>query len=154
MTKAYIGLGSNLENREVMLATAIGKLGNNGYINVTKKSTTYETKPVGGPSQPDFLNAALEIYTSLQPEELLARLQEIENDLGRERKIKWGPRTIDMDILLCGDSIMSNVNLQIPHPLMHTRRFVLVPLSEIAPHIKHPIFDKTIVELCDELETK
>ena len=154
MTKAYIGLGSNLNDREVMLTTATEKLDNSSNVNVIKRSTSHETKPVGGPSQPDFLNAALEIETSLQPEELLARLQEIENDLGRERKIKWGPRTIDMDILLCGNSIINNVDLQIPHPLMHMRRFVLVPLSEIAPHIKHPIFDKTITELCGELETQ
>ncbi|MGR3219566.1 MAG: 2-amino-4-hydroxy-6-hydroxymethyldihydropteridine diphosphokinase, partial [Candidatus Anammoxibacter sp.] len=147
MTNDHIGLGSNLNNRETMLTASIERLDDSCDVNVIKISTYYETKPVGGPpSQPDFLNAAIEIDTSLQPAKLLARLQEIENALGREREIKWGPRTIDMDILLCGSSIVNDVNLQIPHPLMHLRRFVLAPLSEIAPRIKHPIFDKTIAE--------
>lgn len=152
MPLSYIGLGSNIGNREMMLASSIEKLGNSCMVKVTKRSKFYETKPVGGPPQSDFLNAALEIDTLLQPEELLGRLQEIENDLGRKREIKWGPRTIDMDILLYEDYIINSANLKIPHPLMHIRRFVLDPLSEIAPNLKHPVFNKTIIELQNEFE--
>lgn len=147
MPIAYIGLGSNLGNRELMITTSIEKLDNTCSVNVKKRSSLYETKPVGGPRQPDYLNAALEIETSLKPTILLERLQEIENVLERKRKIKWGPRTIDMDILLYEDSVIDSVNLKIPHPLMHTRKFVLLPLSEIAPNLKHPIVNKTIIEL-------
>lgn len=154
MSLAYIGLGSNLGNREMTLAASIERLINSSKVNVTKISDIYETKPVGGPPQPDFLNAVLEMNTSLQPEELLVRLQEIERYLGRKRKIKWEPRTIDMDILLYEDSVIDSADLKIPHPLMHTRRFVLLPMSQIAPDLRHPTFNKTIIELLDELGMK
>lgn len=154
MSLAYIGLGSNLGNREMTLAASIERLINSSKVNVTKISDLYETKPVGGPPQPDFLNAVLEMNTSLQPEELLVRLQEIERYLGRKRKIKWEPRTIDMDILLYEDSVIDSADLKIPHPLMHTRRFVLLPMSQIAPDLRHPTFNKTIIELLDELGMK
>lgn len=152
MSIAYIGLGSNLGNRETNLMDSIERLNKASKVRITKSSSFYETIPVGGPPQPNFLNGALKIETSLLPRILLIKLQSIENSLGRNRIVKWGPRTIDMDILLFEDSIIDDHNLKIPHPLMHTRKFVLDPLAEIAPDLKHPIFNKTIIELKNDLE--
>ena len=154
MLLAYIGLGSNLGKRKTNLESSIDRLDKTEKILVTKISSFFETKPVGGPPQPNFLNSALEIKTSLLPRILLIKLQRIENSLGRKRMVKWGPRTIDMDILLFENTIINDHNLIIPHPLMHTRKFVLDPLSKIAPDFKHPIFNKTIMELKNALEIK
>ncbi len=153
MPLAYIGLGSNIGARETLLKTSIEKLEAGNDMTVTKISPLYETKPVGGPPQPDYINAALEINTQLHPGQLLDRLHEIENDLGRERTVKWGPRTIDLDILLYGNEVVDNERLTIPHPLMHEREFALAPLSEIAPNVEHPILRKTIRELLNNLES-
>ena len=147
MTISYIGLGSNLGNREMMLIRSMEYLNQVPNINITNRSSFYETKPVGGPPQGDFINAAIEVETQLSPINLLVKLQEIEVRLRRKRVIKDGPRTIDLDILLFDDIIINTSRLNIPHPLMHKRMFVLEPLTEIAPQLKHPVSEKSIIQL-------
>ncbi|MEE8637761.1 MAG: 2-amino-4-hydroxy-6-hydroxymethyldihydropteridine diphosphokinase [Candidatus Margulisiibacteriota bacterium] len=151
---AYLGLGSNVGDREEYIEQAVFLLGKNPNIEVGKRSTNYETEPEGGGSQPPFINAALVIKTKLTPHKLLDVCQEIEATLGREREIEWGPRTIDIDILLCDGEIISDDKLQVPHPLMHERLFVLRPLSEIASHLVHPVLEKSILTLYDERKSE
>ena len=109
------------------------------------------TEPYGGVEQDDFLNACLLLKTLLSPEELLERLHEIEKGAHRERIVRWGPRTLDLDILLYDDLVMENEDLIIPHIEIHLREFVLKPLSEIAPNIRHPIYKKTVAQMLKEL---
>jgi len=146
----YIGLGSNVGDREEYVEQAIFLLEKNPHIQVTKRSSNYETEAEGGGDQPPFINAVVEVKTTLSPHKLLEVCQEIETALGREREVEWGPRTIDLDLLLYDDQIISNDQLQIPHPLMHERLFVLKPLREIAPHVIHPVLEKTIETLYEE----
>ena len=127
----YIGIGSNLGDRAKHIENAIEKLKETEGIEVKRISSIYETEPVGGPKQGKYLNAAIEIETCLKPRELLAKLQGIENQLGRARVIKNGPRTIDLDILLYGDDKIDEADLKIPHPRMAGREFVMKPLKEI-----------------------
>ena len=147
---AYLGLGSNVGDREEYVEQAVFLLEKNPNIEVAKRSTNYETEPEGGGTQPPFINAALEIKTKLTPHKLLEVCQEIETTLGREREIEWGPRTVDIDILLYDGEIISDDKLQVPHPLMHERLFVLRPLRDIAPHLVHPVLEKSIIALYDE----
>lgn len=147
---AYLGLGSNVGDREEYIEQAIFLLEKNPNIEVARRSTNYETEAEGGGDQPPFINAAIEIKTKLSPHKLLEMCQEIEAALGREREVEWGPRTIDLDILLYEGEIISDDKLQIPHPLMHERLFVLKPLKEIASHAIHPVLEKTIEALYDE----
>ena len=146
--QVYIALGSNLEDRELKLKTALEEIAEVSQIK--KRSNIIETEPVGYTNQGKFLNMAIEVETTLSPMELLIKLQEIEHKLGRVRDIKYGPRTIDLDIIFYEDKIINQPHLQIPHPEMHKRRFVLVPLAEIAPEIIHPVERKTISYLLDE----
>ncbi len=152
MAISYIGLGSNLGNREKMITLSMEYLNRTHNINITKRSSFYETEPVGGPPQGDFINAAIEVETELSPEDLLDKLQEIEVRLKRKRTIKDGPRTIDMDILLYDNIILNTDSLDIPHPLMHKRMFVLEPLTEIAPQLIHPVSGKSIIQLRNMLK--
>jgi 2-amino-4-hydroxy-6-hydroxymethyldihydropteridine diphosphokinase len=148
VTRAFIALGANLGDREANLQRAMKLLGESNGVKVIRVSSFYDNPAVGGPeSSPTFLNAAAEIETSLSPRELMDRLLEIERMMGRVRGEKWGPRIIDLDLLLYGDEIVAEKNLTVPHPLMHDRAFVLVPLAEIAAREVHPLLHVTIEEL-------
>ena len=131
MIKAYIGLGSNLDDPQSQLKKAIISLEMVPSTSVVKTSSFYRSKPVGPQDQPDYINAVVELDTELSASVLLDYLQAIENEQGRERKIKWGARTLDLDILLFGDEIINDDRLQVPHVEMHHRGFVLLPLNEI-----------------------
>ncbi len=151
--RAYIGLGSNLGERNDILNGAVESLNDRPLIEVTRVSSFIETDPVGGPPQPPYLNGAAEMNTVLSPIKLLYTLHDIEQDFGRERLERWGPRTLDLDLLLYEQQIIDTNVLTVPHPRLHTRRFVLEPLNEIAPHALHPILNKTVESMLETLET-
>jgi len=136
MSIAYIGIGSNLGNREENCKKAIRLMAESG-IAIKKESSMYETEPWGVKDQPKFINMAVEVETDKNPEELLRILKKIEEDIGRIETSKWGPRIIDLDILLYDDIVLDTPDLKIPHPLMFGRDFVLKPLAEIAPDKIH-----------------
>lgn len=149
----FLALGSNEGDRLTYLTRAISALKEHPSITFIKSSEIFETEPVGGPpNQQDYLNAAVEIETSLSPQDLLAVLRQIENEFGRVRTIPNGPRTIDMDIILFGQQVIESTDLTIPHPRMHLRSFVLEPLAEIAEDVYHPTIKKTIGEIWDEFD--
>lgn len=150
--KAYIGVGANLGDKEENIKEAIEKINLSGLAQVIKVANMYETKPVGYLEQDDFLNTVLEIKTLLDPRDLIKLLLKIEKELKRERVIKWGPRTIDLDILLYDDLVTDFEEVIIPHPRMHERMFVLKPLSDIAPYLMHPVLNKRIYQLVEELK--
>jgi len=143
----FLSLGSNSGKRLENLERATDKIGQSDQIKVIKVSPVYETAPVGVKGQEWFLNLALEIQTSLGPFALLERLLSVEDGMGRTREKKWGPRNIDLDILLYDDRTVDSDRLTIPHPRMHERRFVLVPLAQIAPELLHPRLQKSVEEL-------
>ncbi len=149
MSVAYIGIGSNLGNRRYHCLKAVELLKQNG-LRVSKISSLYETEPWGLKEQPSFINMAVEIETDLMPRKLLDLLRKIEKRMGRKKTQRWGPRTIDLDILLYDDLITRDEDLIIPHPLMHERTFVLVPLSEIASDKVHPVLLKKVGDLLRE----
>ena len=152
---AYIALGANLGDRAANITAALEKLRQTPDIDLTKASTFIENPAVGGPpDSPPFLNAAAEIITSLSARAILDRLLAIEKEIGRVRREKWGPRPIDLDLLLYGDQIIDEPGLTVPHPLMHQRRFVLEPLAEIAPDLLHPVLKRTIGRLRDNLPAR
>lgn len=146
----YISIGSNLGDREKNCAEAVRLLHLNN-VHVKKQSRMYETEPWGMKDQPKFINMAIEAETDKKPEELLGVLKEIEKKIGRAETTKWGPRVIDLDILFYDDIILKTDNLEIPHPLLHEREFVLKPLCEIAPDKKHPVTGKTVKEMLNQL---
>ncbi|MBJ7282374.1 MAG: 2-amino-4-hydroxy-6-hydroxymethyldihydropteridine diphosphokinase [Acidimicrobiia bacterium] len=135
MTRAYLALGSNLGDRLAHLQMALDALADDVRVDLIAISSVYETDPVGGPVQDDFLNAVLSIETEASPHEILAIAQSLEVQARRERKEHWGPRTLDVDLLLYGDELVSTPDLEVPHPRMWERAFVLAPLSEIAPEL-------------------
>ncbi len=143
----YLSLGSNVGDREEYIEQAVTLLRETPGIKVARRSSNFETQPQGRKNQPLFINAAVEISTNYSPSGLLELLQGFEDTLGRDRSLEWGPRTIDIDILLYGTELISEDNLTVPHPLMHERLFVLEPLKEIAPNVTHPILERTIKEL-------
>lgn len=148
---AFLGLGSNIGDSEIILKNAIQKI-NNEYTKVTKKSKLYRTKAWGLEEQPDFLNMAIEIETFYEPLTLLKHLQKIEIDLGRERKIHWGPRTIDIDILFIDNLKIYAENLKVPHPYIEERQFVLEPMCDIAPFYVHPVLNTQIRKLLEKIK--
>ncbi len=154
MITTYIGLGANLGDREANINCALVELVRSDFgstLGLVGVSSIYETEPVGFQDQPDFLNAVARIETDLGPHELLAALEKIEAKVGRKETFKWGPRIVDLDILLYGDESLEEDNLTIPHPEMHKRAFVLTPLAEIAPEAKHPVLGLTARELSERV---
>jgi 2-amino-4-hydroxy-6-hydroxymethyldihydropteridine diphosphokinase len=131
--EAYLGLGSNLGDRLATLQAAVDLLAADPGITVRRTSRVWETDPVGGPDQPNFLNIVAEIDTDLEPHDLLAAVNRVESDLGRVRDVRWGPRTVDIDILLIDELTIADDHLMVPHPRMHQRAFVLMPLLELIP---------------------
>jgi 2-amino-4-hydroxy-6-hydroxymethyldihydropteridine diphosphokinase len=146
-TRVYLSLGSNLGDSADLLRSALEQLDCLPATRVTRASRLYETEPVGELNQPAFLNLAVEIETGLAPLELLNAAQEIERELGREKGPRWGPRLIDIDLILWGDTVMTHSALLLPHPRFRQRAFVLAPLSEIAPDARDPITGRTVRQL-------
>ncbi|SDW87164.1 2-amino-4-hydroxy-6-hydroxymethyldihydropteridinediphosphokinase [Marininema mesophilum] len=148
MTKktAYIGLGTNLGDRLAYLTDALHHLDNRPGLRVTGISPVYETEPWGLRDQPDFLNLCAALETIRTPEELLQDLLAVEKELHRVRKVRWGPRTIDLDLLLYGDEIIQEEGLRVPHPRMTTRSFVLAPLADLAPDVIVPGTQKSVAK--------
>ncbi len=147
----YLSLGSNLGDRAANLNAAIERLGELGQV--VAVSSFYETEPVGYAAQPWFLNCAVKLDTEKMPKQLMGRILDIEREMGRNRKQERskGPRKIDIDILLFGNSIVNTQSLTIPHPALHERRFVLEPLAEIAPEARHPVLKRKVRELREAL---
>lgn len=161
----YLGLGSNLGSREANLESAIQRIAAfplsapsespaRLWSKITGVSRTYETEPWGYLEQGPFLNLVLEIETTISPPSLLAETQAAEEAIGRTPGIRYGPRTIDIDILLYGQEVIDLPGLQVPHPLMHRRAFVLAPLAELSPALLHPTLEATVAQLYDQCEGK
>ncbi len=153
MATAYIGLGANLGDREATIRAALERLGSHPQVEVTAVSRLIETEPVGGPpEQPPFLNGAAALRTDLEPADLLALMKEVERALGRDPTgPRWGPRPIDLDLLLYDQRVVRLPGLVVPHPRLRERRFVLEPLAEIAPSARDPETGKTVRELLEAL---
>lgn len=151
MPLVYIGIGSNVGSRKTNCVRAIELLGHSG-ISVLRQSSFHETEPWGITEQPKFINAAVQAETDRSPADLMKALKDIEKIMGRAPGPRWGPRLIDLDILIYDGLVLRTAGLEIPHPRMHERLFVMKPLAEIAPDLVHPVLGKSIKELLEELE--
>jgi len=167
---AYLGLGSNLGRREENLAAAIRRLGEgpvssvshpqsssthgNNAIEFLRSSAVYQTSPWGLKDQPDFLNCVIEVGTQLPPAGLLERAKEVEETLGRQPGLRYGPRLIDVDILLYSTVVVDQPDLQIPHPRLHLRAFALIPLAELEPGLIHPVLHLTVGQLAQKVDDR
>lgn len=152
MAQIYIGFGTNLGDREKQLRDAWARVAR--AVHITRTSAVYETEPWGVTAQPRYLNLVVEGETDLSPKELLGALQTIEQDMGRIRGMRYGPRIIDLDILFYGEECIKTDDLEIPHPRLAERRFVLMPLAELAPNLEHPQLHLSILELLRRLPDK
>jgi len=153
MAIVYAGLGSNLGSKSDNIKKALDMLDMADNVSVLAVSSLYETEPEGYEDQDWFLNAAAQLKTALSPVELLKLFKEVEQAIGRQKSVRWGPREIDLDLLLYDELSFESPDLVVPHPRMHQRAFVLAPLAEIAENVLHPILDKTIGILLAELQT-
>lgn len=151
MSIAFIALGSNLGDRAAHLRDAAIAMDALPGASVVAQSQVYETAPMGPPGQGPYLNAAVQLETSLEPDDLLVALRQIEQQHGRQRREKWGPRTLDLDILLYDDRVIDTPGLTIPHPHMHERWFVLQPLCEVAADVVHPQLNQTMRDLLNRV---
>lgn len=148
MKTAYLGLGSNLGNRLAFLRGGRDALAKAPGIELVRTSAVYETEAIGGPpDNPRFLNAVLQVQTSLDPHQLLAACLAVEDEFGRSRPLRWAPRTLDIDVLFFADQVVCTEQLTIPHARLQERPFMLAPLLEIAADLRHPLLDQTITEL-------
>jgi len=152
--KAWIGLGSNLGEREAMIRQALEALSAMPDTELLRASSLYDSEPVGEADQPNFLNAVAQVDTDLSARQVLWNLLLIEKRLGRERTRRWGPRSIDLDLLLYGDEVIEEDDLRVPHPEMHRRAFVLVPLVELDPTLVHPGTGETLLSHLSRLGTR
>ncbi len=152
MSRAFLGFGGNMGDTEDLFRQARQQLANHPQIRVKGGSPLYQTPAIGGPSgQPDYINAVLAIETSLSEFALLTFCQQLEQDGGRVRTVRWGPRTLDIDLLLFADHVCASEILTLPHPRLHQRHFVLLPLCDLAPDWIHPVYQKSIARLLTEL---
>jgi len=149
--RAYVGLGSNLGDRAAYLLLGLSALSRLPKTHLLRLSPVYETAPVG-PPQPPYLNMVAELETELSPKGLLAEMLRVEKALGRERRERWGPRTLDLDLLLYGDLVLEEEGLSVPHPRLHERAFVLVPLLDLLPEGRHPLLGQSFAELLASLD--
>lgn len=148
----YLGLGSNLGDKVSNCLRALKDLSSTGQNNIQAISSLYKTEPIGYQEQDWFINCVANVITPLSPHSLLQLLQRIEEQMGRRRTFRWGPRVIDLDILLYGNDVIEEADLIIPHPHLHERGFVLIPLAELAPDLIHPVLQKTVKELREGIE--
>jgi len=148
----YLGFGTNLGDRKKNLAQALNTLNDRPDLAVIRTSSIYETEPWGLTDQPKFLNMVAEIATSISPAELLERVKKLEQDMGREDGPRFGPRLIDIDILLLEEHVVEQPDLNVPHASLHERAFVLVPLAELAPGLVHPVLNVTIASLAEKVD--
>jgi 2-amino-4-hydroxy-6-hydroxymethyldihydropteridine diphosphokinase len=151
MATAFLSIGANLGDRVATCLRALEALAAHPNVELVQRSSLYETEPVGGVEQPPFVNLAAELTTRLEPEALLRLLKATEVELGREPGIRWGPRIIDLDLLVYDDRVIESDALSLPHPRMHERRFVLEPLAEIAPGLRDPRSGRTALEMLTDL---
>jgi 2-amino-4-hydroxy-6-hydroxymethyldihydropteridine diphosphokinase len=151
---AYIGIGSNVGDPLSNCLKAIDLINNMDGCRVADRSDFFRTEPVGSISQEWYVNGVVRIETTLAPRELLRSLLAIESHMGRVRRQKWEPRIIDLDILLYGNEVLEENDLRIPHPLMHQRRFVLMPIVELNPGLVHPVIGRSMAELMDDLDVE
>ena len=151
-SRAFLGFGGNIGDSIGYFRHARQQLAADPHISVTGASPLYRTAAIGGPAdQPDYLNAVVDITTSLTPHQLLQFCQQIENNAGRTREIHWGPRTLDIDLLLFDDLVIDDPVLSLPHPRLHERHFVLQPLNDLAPQLHHPLLAKTMANILADL---